>query len=470
MKDLEWFPPIPEPRRPAVPAIVWSVPAAAAAGWWLYLRCDYGWALAAWVAAASLASSLVFPALRKLMARVGAWLASGAGRVATFLLLWPFYVLVVGGVRLALAVARIDVLGLRRRPDWPSYWEAGAPEAKRARYYHRLFTVEPRRQESAWRARAMGAVVLLLLLAGGGEAILRVMGFGHPVLYRVDPQVGYYPAPHQDVHRYGGEIHINVFGMRSREVAARKPAATFRILMLGDSTLYGGSYIDQSAIYATRLERGLNRQASGLPGAPQRVEVLSMGVNAWGPQHELAYVKKFGFFQSDLVMVMGPAADAYRPRYGLENLPFFTENQQPRFAWQEFWLHLRWEFKARSEGTEERGAGAPSEADVMSAGVAAWLEIADLAKAEGARIDFELLPNEAEVVGGRADESTQRVLDALLPALATRGIPSAYPLQALRAGLVVKKFYHDGAHLDVGGHGVYASYLRGRVLQVMSTE
>jgi hypothetical protein len=470
MKDLEWFPPIPEPRRPAVPPIMGSIAVTAGVGWWVYAHGHGAAAFAVWIAAAVLACSLLFPTLRKQVVRAGGWLAQGAGRITAFLLLWPFYVLVFGGVRLALAVARIDLLGLQRRPDWPSYWEPATPEAKRARYYHRLFTVEPRRQESAWLARAMGAVVLVLVLAGGGEAILRTMGFGHPVLYRADPQVGYYPAPHQDVHRYGGEIHINAFGMRSREVAARKPADAFRILMLGDSTLYGGSYIDQSEMYATRLETLLNRQASGLPGAPQRVEVLCMGVNAWGPQHELAYVKKFGLFQADLVMVMGPAADAYRPRYGVEDLPFFTEKQRPQFAWQEFWLHVRWEFKERSEGTEERAAGAPSEADVMSAGVAAWLEIAALGQAQGARVDFELLPNEGELRAGRADESTQRVLDALLPALAAHGIPSAYPLQALRAGLVVERFYHDGVHLDIGGHKVYASYLRGRVSRVMSTE
>ena len=132
------------------------------------------------------------------------------------------------------------------------------------------------------------------------------MGFGNPIVYRVDPRVGYYPAPDQDVHRYGGEIHINAFGMRSRDVTAEKPADTFRILMLGDSTLYGGSYIDQSQTLCQPLGRLLNQKLSVLPNSPRQVEVLCMGVNGWGPQHELAYVKEFGLFQADLVMVMGP--------------------------------------------------------------------------------------------------------------------------------------------------------------------
>ena len=47
-----------------------------------------------------------------------------------------------------------------------------------------------------------------------------------------------------------------------------------RILMLGDSTLYGGSYVDQDGLYARLLEKKLNE----LPGLPGKVEVLNLGV------------------------------------------------------------------------------------------------------------------------------------------------------------------------------------------------
>ena len=46
-------------------------------------------------------------------------------------------------------------------------------------------------------------------------------------------------------------------------------------------------------------------------------------------------------------------------------------------------------------------------------------------------MDFELLPNEDEAREGRASESTQRVLDALLPNLAKERVPDAYPLSLL---------------------------------------
>jgi hypothetical protein len=195
-----------------------------------------------------------------------------------------------------------------------------------------------------------------------------------------------------------------------------------------------------------------------------------MGVNAWGPQHELAYVKEFGLFQADLVMVMGPPTDAYRPLYGIEQLPFYAEGQRPPFALQEFWDHLLWETNLRSSAPGEIRTGSQEAGDVMAKGVAAWAEIATLAHAQGANVDFELLPNAEEAREGKAGEATQRVLDALLPELAQRRVAEAYPLQLFQRNRGVAKLYHDGVHLDTYGHRIYALYLRDRVLQLASAE
>jgi hypothetical protein len=236
--------------------------------------------------------------------------------------------------------------------------------------------------------------------------------------------------------------------------------------MLGDSTLYGGSYLDQTQIYTSRLQVHLNHESGLLPGRPQKVEVLCLGVNGWGPQHELAYAKEFGLFHADLIMVMGPPNDAYRSRYGIENMPFFAEGHRPRFAWEEFSQHLFWEYNQRLTGANESFESGPQARDVLADGVAAWLEIAVIAREQSVPVDFEFLPNEDEARKGEAAESTQRVLDALLPELARRMIPEAYPLSLMRSNLGTAKLYHDGAHLDSFGHRIYALYLRDRVLQL----
>ena len=468
MKDLQWFPPIPEPQEGSAPSVVWSVAVGAALGLVFLVRGHPFLAMIVWAVALLVALGMLTPYLRERILRVAHWLGSIAGRVTTLAVLWPFYFLIFGPVRLVLWVARVDLLGLRLHTEWPSYWQPAAPERKRALYYQRLFTVEPSRQESHFFAWAIGMLAFVLLLAGSGELILRSMGFGNPIVYRVDPLIGYYPAPNQDVHRYGGEIHINAFGMRSRNITAEKPPGTFRILMLGDSTLYGGSYIDQSQIYASRLDDLLNQKASLLPHSPRNVEVLCMGVNGWGPQHELAYVKEFGLFQADQVMVMGPPDDAYRTRTGIAQLPFFAEGHRPQFAWQEFWEHLMWEHRQRFtvitptfEANKQPGA-------VLEDGVNAWGQIALMAQEQHTPVDFELLPNKEEVREGHASGSTQRVLDLLLPMLARMRVDDSYPLSLFQSNGHTTKLYHDGVHLDTSGHGIYALYLRDRVLRLSS--
>jgi len=470
MKDLQWFPPIPEPRKASAPPVTESLIVAAAFGGLLLVRGHRLMAAAVWVVASLLGLGLTFPALRKQILRAAHWFGVGASYITTRAVLWPFYVVVFGTIRLVLIVSRIDLLGLRFQADQPSYWQPAPPERKRAKYYDRFFTVEAARRESHLLAWTIAILAFALILAGSSELVLRSMGFGNPIVYRVDPRIGYYPAPHQDVHRYGGEIHINAFGMRSRDVSAEKPTGTFRILMLGDSTLYGGSYIDQSQIYASRLETLLNQAPRHLPHSPRQVEVLGMGVNGWGPQHELAYVKEFGLFHADLVMVMGPPVDAYRARYGIAQMPFFVEGHRPELAWQEFGQHLLWEYNLRLTGAVESFDSDLRAREVLADGVTAWLEIATLAQEQAARVDFELLPSEEEARKGLATEPTQRVLDVLLPELGKRKVPEAYPLTLFRSNPGGARIYHDGAHLDASGHKIYALYLRDRVWQLASAE
>ncbi len=111
------------------------------------------------------------------------------------------------------------------------------------------------------------------------------------MLYVADPDIGYYPQPSAELIRYGGRVATNKFGMRSDEVERDKPPGTFRILMIGDSTLYGGSYVDQADTYSTQVQNRLNGAGSPKTSPPGKVEVLAMGCNGWGPFHERGFIK-----------------------------------------------------------------------------------------------------------------------------------------------------------------------------------
>ena len=470
MKDLEWFPPIPEARAGLTKAMGLPIVAGAGLGLLLLGHSHRSWALLVCISTLLLVLGLILPVTRAPTRRALQWVGVGAGQAASWVLLWPFYLLVFGGSRVFLSIARVDLLALRWRPELSTYWQTAAPEDKRAPYYQRLFSLETPDRKPHLLIWATGIIVLAVALAGSSELLLRCFGFGNPIVYRVDPRVGYYPAPNQDVRRYGGAIHINAFGMRSRNVTLAKPTSTFRILMLGDSTLYGGSYIDQRDLYASRLEELLNQNPRRLPGQPRRVEVLCMGVNGWGPQHELAYVQEFGLFQADLVMVMGPPADAYRPLFGLQQFPFFAEGHRPHLAWQEFWHHLSWEYQQLATVTNPALKANAQPMAAFDNGVGSWLEIATVATDQGIRVDFEFLPNKEEVQDGQANESTRRVLAALLPNLDRMRVSESYPLSLFQRKMGAARLYHDGTHLEKAGHEIYASYLRDRVLEVTSAE
>jgi hypothetical protein len=127
------------------------------------------------------------------------------------------------------------------------------------------------------------------------EIVLRSrFGFGNPLLYRADADIGYLLAPNQTVRRFGNRIAVNDYSMRSAPIAPRRSAEALRILMIGDSIVNGGWWTDQKDIVSERVAR----QWKGT------VEVLNASANSWGPRNELAYLKRFGLFDSQAVVLV----------------------------------------------------------------------------------------------------------------------------------------------------------------------
>ena len=141
-----------------------------------------------------------------------------------------------------------------------------------------------------------GAIFCILLILI--EVLLRqLFGFGNPLLYVSDRQIGYLLAPDQDVRRFGNCIQINQYSMRSGAVSTRADS-TFRVLMIGDSIVNGGWWTDQKNTISEMLTTDLKALKSG------SVEVLNASANSWGPRNELAYLQRFGLFQSQIVVLV----------------------------------------------------------------------------------------------------------------------------------------------------------------------
>lgn len=138
----------------------------------------------------------------------------------------------------------------------------------------------------------LGAAIAGIILI---ELLLRFgFGFGTPLLYIGDPNIGYLLAPNQSVRRFGNRITINQYSMRSGSVSPKPAARMRRILLLGDSIVNGGWWTDQANI----LSEVMARQA------PKPTEVLNASANSWAPRNELAYLQRFGIFNADVVVLV----------------------------------------------------------------------------------------------------------------------------------------------------------------------
>lgn len=140
-------------------------------------------------------------------------------------------------------------------------------------------------------------VAVLVVVVSGMEVGLRsLFGFGKPLLYIADPQIGYLLAPNQQTRRFGNQIWINQCSMRSAAVTVNRPAQTFRVLLLGDSIANGGWWTDQSHTISALLQQRLT--------GVEKAEVLNASANSWGPRNELAYLQRFGSFESQIVVLL----------------------------------------------------------------------------------------------------------------------------------------------------------------------
>lgn len=90
----------------------------------------------------------------------------------------------------------------------------------------------------------------------------------------------------------------NSLGLRNREVAQPKPERTYRILALGDSTVFGWG-VPRAATFSQRLEQELNAAQDAL-----NVEVINAGVPGYSLYQVWTYLRREGIrLEPDLLIV-----------------------------------------------------------------------------------------------------------------------------------------------------------------------
>lgn len=299
---------------------------------------------------------------------------------------------------------------------------------------------------------------LLILLTGTllAELALRlIFGFGNPPLYMADDAIGYLLAPSQRIRRFGNLISINQYSMRTRVIDNVRPADTLRIFLIGDSIVNGNWWTDQSEILSTLIEQELAKSLQ------QPVEVLNASANSWGPRNELAYLRRFGTFESQIVLLVINTDDLFgvQPNSLQVGRDRSYPDKKPLLALQEIATKLKKQppIPGLKEVQAEKG-------DRVGKNLMAIKEIKQYVDAHSGRLLLAMTPLKREVMNGPRDYElvARKRVDDLV---AQQQISYIDFLQPFQDSLDSEALYRDHIHLSPMGNQLVTRSLAALILQ-----
>ncbi len=236
--------------------------------------------------------------------------------------------------------------------------------------------------------RSLRILLLLLLLLGGWEVMLRMRGYHQLPVFVADKRYEYMTAPDQTLSADGVRFITNELGMRCGSVGAKKGK---RVLVVGDSVINGGLSSTQDSLATSIAER-----ATG-------VQVLNSSAPSWGPDNAAAFLDVHGHFDSDLLVAVFSSHDAF-DRMTFEPIvghhPAYPDHA-PLLALEAYMRDLLYSPSAPTP--------APSGA-VFNEG---WKALTERAHATGIPFVVLLHPEAVEVAQHGYDARGQQLLDSL---------------------------------------------------------
>jgi hypothetical protein len=226
------------------------------------------------------------------------------------------------------------------------------------------------RRASRWRrltARVVTpfvitAVVLLLLEVVGRIADPSGISY-YPETARyldtliIEEPIGYRNRPNVQGQFWGSKVSINSLGMRGRELDTPPTADEFRILMLGDSVVFGMGVADDETI-PYQLEHQLNQPSEAEAGTPSdnRIyRVLNMGVPSYNTEQQLTQLETLGLaLNPQVVVLMFSTNDLQEKMWVLERRASLLVDLAQRSYAMSVLAVLYWELRELLTGSNPR--------------------------------------------------------------------------------------------------------------------
>ena len=137
------------------------------------------------------------------------------------------------------------------------------------------------------------------------EIIVKKIGLGNPLLYKVDSLVGYRLRPNQsNLRRKNSNVATDFEGFRIDHTKRYKKNNKL-LVFVGDSVTYGGSYIDNKDLFSSKICNLINKN---------NYFCLNNGVNSWGVLNMGRFIQNFSFYSQrnpeKFILVVLPGDEA----------------------------------------------------------------------------------------------------------------------------------------------------------------
>ncbi len=308
-----------------------------------------------------------------------------------------------------------------------------------------------------WLRRLAIAGVAVALLLVAVELFARFyLGLGDPPLSMADPEIEYLFKPSRTYHRLGNVIHYNAYSMRSEDFPAKKTdPAEFRVMVLGDSVVNGGVLTPQSRLATSLLQNSLAKDLH------RKVIVGNISAGSWGPPNELAYAKRFGIFDADVVVIVVSSHD-YADAPTFEPIVDISPDSPGHSPWCATWEAVTRYLPRYLPGRSAKPTTqpAPSQKDIDWC-LASTREMVELARSRGAMAIGVLHLDQAES-GGNLKPGH----DALKGVFEACHVPVVELGTTFRAAIKSgKQPYRDNIHPNELGQELMAEALRAPIEQ-----
>ncbi len=281
-----------------------------------------------------------------------------------------------------------------------------------------------------------------------------LFGLGKPVIYEAHPVYGYRPEPNQYVSRkQHDEVKINNLGLRANQDWDIQQSQ-HKVLFLGDSVTYGGSYISNDQLFSSLAVVPFTGYESG-----------NAGVNGWGVNNVCALVKEMQFLPADIYISVFPEGDFYRGLMRIGGQPFWTI--KPRFALQELLHYFVYKLQLRQmPPTHFYDLTETQRTHIASIAVKNLKELDDYLKSQGKTHLIYISPSRSEV-------QNLQPCDAALKQLFVENQLNVIYLKDRLVNVpptTIQQYFHDEIHLSIAGHEQWANMIQPDLNQVIKAQ